>query len=379
MLYSILFLTLPCPRKAGHEIICVHFCLNNGTSPFVLLTLPWVTLFFLNTLTVILVHSVYSFYWVHTLCQTQSGVREMGWWTSLQMQPCLLLSLHPSGRWGPGELVDGPASLWAAPQEYKRGLGGTLGEASGESIYWETWLNQRGWDLAGWRMCAVVGGVNTPGKARVQSKGSGVPGTRSHFAGLEHGIEGQEMLLGAGRLEAAEEQGLQFPRTTPSGYGLQAVCCLRGRCSQPAKCLNEWLCLKPLTCPATSWAPTNQVLYIHYHIESSQQTCQQVLVFPCHFLNAEAQQDFITCSSTSRLLVRDGAHRAPGCGGCATQRPEPHQGRLFPALPGKMSNALAVFQDSLGKGGQSVYPRLMPFKVPALRGGCRSIRELLLV
>ena len=47
-------------------------------------------------------------------------------------------------------------------------------------------------------MCTAGGGVkesvNTPGKALVQSKGGRVPGTRSHFAGLESGIEGQEEL-----------------------------------------------------------------------------------------------------------------------------------------------------------------------------------------
>lgn len=47
-------------------------------------------------------------------------------------------------------------------------------------------------------MYAVGGGVkesvNTPGKALGQSKGSRVPGTRSHFAGVESGIEGQKEL-----------------------------------------------------------------------------------------------------------------------------------------------------------------------------------------
>lgn len=78
----------------------MKFCLNNRTSPFVLLAQPVVVTFFifLSTLTA-LIHSTYSCSGVPTLCHALNGVRKReDDEQAPQTRLLTALSLHPCGR-----------------------------------------------------------------------------------------------------------------------------------------------------------------------------------------------------------------------------------------------------------------------------------------
>lgn len=165
-------------RKSGNEVVCVHFCLNNETSLFVL---PYSSdIIFQYTY-------CYSDPFCFQLLLSFHSAPNPGWGERGRMENrllrCTLACTEAFWRtqiwWRRRESwFSMSCSSWE-PKCYRRiqtlpELSGPCGEASREGISSDTWLHQEGWALAGPRMCTAGGGVRDPvstaDKVLVQSK-----------------------------------------------------------------------------------------------------------------------------------------------------------------------------------------------------------------